>query len=97
MAGDEKLWKPGTARRNEADEFGEAFLERSALISRVPDKMPDAEGGEIFTGIPRCQAGYGATAFVFPNASANPISFGGGNRDCRADGTLPPALQEGDV
>ena len=89
MAGEKKLRKLGTARRNEADQFGKAFLERSALTSRIPDKMPNAERGEIFTCIPRCQTGYGATAFVFPNASANPVGFGGGDRDCGADGSLP--------
>ena len=88
MAEDEKLRKPGTARRNEADEFREAFLERSALTSRIPDKMPNAERREIFTGIPRGQTGYGATTLVYPNPSANPVGFGGGDRDCGADGNL---------
>ena len=60
------------------NEAGEAFLEGAAAASGIPDEVADAEGGEVFTGVPTGEAIDGAGAFVLPDAFADAVELSGG-------------------
>jgi hypothetical protein len=67
----QNLGQLGAASRDKRDQLGKTFLERAARIFWIPDEVPDAERGKIFSRIPGGEAGDGAAAFVLPNALAD--------------------------
>jgi hypothetical protein len=59
------------------DQAGEAFLEGAAATGGIPDEVADAEGGEVFTGVPAGEALDGAATFILPDALADAVELGG--------------------
>ncbi len=66
---------------DETNELRKTFLKWSGLPLRIPDEMANAEGCEIFAGIPRSETIDGATAFISPNAPADSLRLGFGDID----------------
>lgn len=60
------------------DEAGETFFEGAAAAGGIPDEVADAEGGEVFTGVPTGEAIDGSGAFVLPDAFADAVELSGG-------------------
>lgn len=64
----------------EFDELGEALFEWTFNAFRVPNEVADAEGGEVFTGIPRSEAVASASALVLPDAAPDLLQLSVGQR-----------------
>ena len=68
------------------DDRRETFLIGALGTGWIPDEMPDAQGGKIFSGIPTGQPGDGPATFILPDPLADLAR--GGLADAVNDGSF---------